>query len=68
VLHHYWPNFRDLARLDLQYGTGLGWQTPLWYLGILLAAAMSERCALPSKKLQRLTGQPGRRGSDLPFP
>jgi hypothetical protein len=147
VLHHYWPNVRDLARLDLQYGTGLGWQTPLWYLGILLAAAgvvllvrsaargdlffllhgysligaavflavfdgysafreelvflppvavglallakgvddrvrmkvnrsprsiqaaaMSERCALPSKKLQRLTGQPGRRGSDLPFP
>jgi hypothetical protein len=38
VLHNYWPNFRNLARLDLQYGTGLGWQTPLWYLGILLAA------------------------------
>jgi hypothetical protein len=38
VLHNYWPNFRNLARLDLEYGTGLGWQTPLWYLGILLVA------------------------------
>jgi hypothetical protein len=36
VLREYWPNFRHLIHNDLTYGTGLGWQGPFWYLGLVV--------------------------------
>jgi hypothetical protein len=36
VVRHYLPSLRQLARHDLHYGTGLGWETPLWFLGLVV--------------------------------
>jgi hypothetical protein len=38
VLHRYLPNLRMLLRKDLDYGTLVGWEGPLWYLGLALTA------------------------------
>ena len=38
VRHHYLPNLRVFGRHDLHYGTGLGWEAPLWYFGLVLVA------------------------------
>jgi hypothetical protein len=38
VLNGYWPHLRHLIRADLDYGTSLGWQAPLWYIGLALVA------------------------------
>jgi hypothetical protein len=37
VLHYYPQNFERLLRSDLGYGTHLGWESPLWYLGLAVA-------------------------------
>jgi hypothetical protein len=34
VLHSYLPHIRMLLHKDFLYGRGLGWQQPLWYLGV----------------------------------
>ena len=39
VLNGYWPHVRSLLRMDLSYGTDLGWQGPLWYIGLAVAVA-----------------------------
>jgi hypothetical protein len=41
VLRHYRPNLHMLLDKDLRYGTGLGWEAPLWYLGLALVAVGS---------------------------
>jgi hypothetical protein len=38
VLHYYPPNLERLFSSDLRYGTHLGWEGPLWYLGLIVAA------------------------------
>lgn len=38
VLHYYPPNLERLLGDDLGYGTHLGWEGPLWYLGLAVAA------------------------------
>jgi hypothetical protein len=38
VLHYYPSNFERLLGSDLSYGTHLGWEMPLWYLGLAIAA------------------------------
>jgi hypothetical protein len=38
VLRHYRPSLHMLLNKDLRYGTGLGWEAPLWYLGLALVA------------------------------
>jgi hypothetical protein len=38
VFNGYLPHLRLLVQHDLNYGTGLGWQAPLWYIGLALAA------------------------------
>lgn len=39
ILHYYPPNLERLLSSDLGYGTHLGWEAPLWYLGLAIAAA-----------------------------
>lgn len=39
VLHYYPPNLERLLTSDFRYGTHLGWEGPLWYLGLAIAAA-----------------------------
>jgi hypothetical protein len=39
VLHYYPRYFRELVESDLTYGTHLGVQAPLWFLGLALVAA-----------------------------
>lgn len=39
VLHYYPPNLERLLRSDFSYGSHLGWEGPLWYLGLAVAAA-----------------------------
>jgi hypothetical protein len=38
VFHYYPPNLERLFSSDLRYGTHLGWEGPLWYLGLAVAA------------------------------
>lgn len=38
VLHYYPPNLERLLRSDFSYGAHLGWEGPLWYLGLAVAA------------------------------
>ena len=39
VLHYYPINIRRLIEADLDYGTNLGAEAPLWFLGVALAFA-----------------------------